>query len=675
MLGHKRTILGSAVAAALISGSAMALDFSATYSFGDSLSDSGAYKGAPDAGNGGKFTNDPGNVWVQNLADFFGTESIANNPNNPDNTDEDGTNYAQGGAQVDNEVGIGQSDSPQSADPVSEQIDNYLASHEHADANALYTLWAGANDVFYNLALLSAGIPPEMVQASLAGSATELVAQAERLSGAGARYILMPNLPDIGVTPSQVLQVVLSAGEGNPNLNNALIAAVTVLAMGGTDLNTVQMNALAAAEAALGYPAGALTPAFLQLSGTSTNLTLLYNAVLLAAMNGSSANLIPLDTYTMIQEIVANPGAFGLINVSGVACATSSSLPCTNDTLVDPMAADYFLFADGVHPTTAGHEIISDYAVSVLTAPALVANLPEVTLGAVRGHQQMILNQARYGKFGDQWSVFADVGMGQQSLAAGQAWEADSDDLHLMFGAGRKVSEHMAIGFALEKTSAEVDFGNNMGSFDLDGIELSGFLDYRNGDWFANGILTLGLQNDLDDIQRDIKLGGGYRLEQGDTQADVFAAKMLLGYDLIKSNELRAGPFASLNWQTVDVDGYREAGDRATSMNFAAQDRDSLLGELGLFARYGFAQSELYGSVSYESEFKDDPRTVTAGLNSLPGSSFDLYDIQPAEDAVKFDLSLSGHFDSVHAGIGYTYRRVDGDNDDHMVSVGFQIDL
>ena len=651
-----------------------ALEFSNTVFFGDSLTDSGAYLNNPDTVGDAKFTTSPASVWSEILADFFHSQALANNPNNPD-TDPNGTNYAQGGAQVTLPIGIGQTPSPQSAMPIRDQVGTYLDAAGQADRNALYAIWGGANDVFFNMGLGGAGIPPNVLTGNVMNSATDLVAEVERLADAGARYILVPNLPDIGQTPAMLLQAVLTAGQGNPNLNDALIAAVTVLAMGGGDVATVQANALAAAEAALGYPAGSLTPVFEQLSGLATGLSQAFNQSLLAAANGSGANIIPLDIYSMIGEVLADPGSFGLLNVTGTACTTSSALACDQNTLVDPRAPGAFLFADGVHPTAAGQQLIADYALSVVMAPALIANLAEAPLTGVRNHQQMLEQQMRAG-FGHGWSLFASGGMGSQDYATGQAWDADSADGHLMLGGAWRLNSAWVLGAAIDRGWTDVDFSRDRGSFEVNALTLSAFADYQADTLFANAIATVNLSTDLDAVERVVKMGAGVRLEQGDSSADLYAIKGSIGARLLKGEHWTLGPFASLNYQSVTVDAYRERGERATSMNFGSQDRDSLLLEGGVFADYSLQKAVFHGGLSYQSELKDDKRSISAGLNTLEDSRFSLYDIQPSSYFWKLDLGVSARMaKDVALNLGYALREGEGSNRNQYINASISVDF
>ena len=114
--------------------------------FGDSLSDGGAYTNffkslnLPGASQVSrfKFTTNPGNVWVENIASRFG---ITLTPNALDG----GLNYAEGGARVTlpnpSAQGLSQT-------PVSVQIDRYLGTGGTFGRNDIVTMLIGPNDIF-----------------------------------------------------------------------------------------------------------------------------------------------------------------------------------------------------------------------------------------------------------------------------------------------------------------------------------------------------------------------------------------------------------------------------------------------------------------------------------------------------------------------------------------------
>jgi outer membrane lipase/esterase len=98
-----------------------------------------------------------------------------------------GLNYAEGGARVTLANPSAQGLSQRS---VSVQIDRFLASGGSFGKNDIVTMLIGANDAFQGG---PAGIPP---------AATALITQLGRLQSAGARNIVLVNVPDIGSTPS-----------------------------------------------------------------------------------------------------------------------------------------------------------------------------------------------------------------------------------------------------------------------------------------------------------------------------------------------------------------------------------------------------------------------------------------------------------------------------------------
>jgi outer membrane lipase/esterase len=87
--------------------------------------------------------------------------------------------------------------------PASTQITEYLAANGgRADPNALYTVWIGANDILQNSDRLAAGqINATQFQTNVLAAATAEVGQIGRLVQAGARYIIVVGMPDLGLTP------------------------------------------------------------------------------------------------------------------------------------------------------------------------------------------------------------------------------------------------------------------------------------------------------------------------------------------------------------------------------------------------------------------------------------------------------------------------------------------
>ncbi len=141
----------------------------------------------------------------------------------------------------------------------------------------------------------------------------------ERLYDAGGRRFLVPNLPLLGNVPKNV----------------------------GT-ANQAGANALAAAH----------------------NLAL-RNAVALLRASKPGIAITELDTAALFESARANPGAYGLTNVSAAAYANGA---------VAPGVAGY-LFWDDIHPTRNGHRLLGAEANRLLAVPE-PATLAALALGA-----------------------------------------------------------------------------------------------------------------------------------------------------------------------------------------------------------------------------------------------------------------------------------------------------
>ena len=130
---------------------------------GDSLSD---------MGNAGRFSNGP--VWVEQLAESLELPLSA--------SERGGQNFAVGGARI--EAG------PQS---LRAQVNQFLKL-PRPSGRTLYTVWAGANDIFAAM-----GQPDARSELNAAAAAfKEVLAD---LMAHGGADLLVPNIPDVGIAP------------------------------------------------------------------------------------------------------------------------------------------------------------------------------------------------------------------------------------------------------------------------------------------------------------------------------------------------------------------------------------------------------------------------------------------------------------------------------------------
>jgi outer membrane lipase/esterase len=542
----KKGVLASALALALVAmhGKAQA-QFSNFYFLGDSLTDAGTY--------GARFTVNPGLVWAQDLGLKNG---ITVTPWN-----QGGIDAAQGGARVTEPSPFIPPGAPQRS--LSVQIDELLQATPKLDPNTLYTVWIGANDIFVNVGAAAAGqITPAQVQANVTTAAAQTLQQIARLRDAGARTIMVFNLPDIGKTP---------AGLANP------------------------------------------TAPFSALTG-------LFNSTLQAGLASLNVDIIPMNVFGLLNEVIANPVSFGFVNVTTPACTTASSITCTPATLVAPNAAQTYLFADDVHPTPAGHQIIADLAESEIMAPqqmSLLAQAPvqaeQATYRALDDRMWSALNMPRAQSKFDAYAVY-DYGNYDRNEGGGGGHNHANT---IVVGGDMKVSEQLLAGIVFGYTENKASLGNNGGGFTLNDSTLSAYVGYGSGLWYL-GATVGGGGLDYRDIRRSFALGPATRTEHGSTNGTQFIARVLGGYWFNTRSDWIHGPYVRLTYQNIKVDGFSETGTSSTAMSFGDQKYDPFSSSVGWQTTGTLGMFRPFGRVSWEY-INDNNRSVRAGLVSMPG--------------------------------------------------------
>jgi len=161
-------------------------------------------------------------------------------------------------------------------------------------STALFVVWGGSTD-FFSPSPLDHADPAAIA----ARAVTDLVSMASSLQSMGAQHILVPGLPDIGLTPRFH------------------------------------------------------SPAY-------SKLTDAFNSQLLSAL---PAGVSYFDTTALLRSIVANPGSYGLTNVTD-ACFSSGAV-CASP--------DQYLFWDDLHPTTQASAILGKEFAGAVPEPSTFA--------------------------------------------------------------------------------------------------------------------------------------------------------------------------------------------------------------------------------------------------------------------------------------------------------------
>jgi phospholipase/lecithinase/hemolysin len=331
LLNH---LLRASLLAATLSTGAWASPYTQFVVFGDSLSDPGnaaAMTGAsfpPTPPYAGTFSNGP--TAAQYLAQSLGVTVQAGWPV----ADSAANNYAVGGArngtgnynvEIDHPAGLGTAFPELAQTGIQRQIERYAGQHASVPgaADTLFLVWGGPNDVF--LGAETGADPALFIPAALNEMANDLL----MLVGLGAQHILVPGMPDLGLTPEAY---------------------------------------------ALG-PAG--------MAGLSA-LSAAYNGGLTQMLASLDAALAPLgvdfygfDTAGFFSTLTADPAAHGFADTTH-SCLYTGGLAT---------ACQGYLYFDNVHPTTAAHALLaSQFALAAgVPEPASWA-LVLLGLGLLRQH-------------------------------------------------------------------------------------------------------------------------------------------------------------------------------------------------------------------------------------------------------------------------------------------------
>jgi outer membrane lipase/esterase len=593
-----------------------AAQFSNVIVFGDSLSDAGYFRpflaslGLPPqlVATLGRFTTNPGPVWSELVSTYYGVQPAPSNAG--------GTIFAQGGARV--AINPGFSTPPGAAErSVATQIGEYLAaSGGQADPNALYAVWAGANDVFFQLGALQAGaINQSALQANVLGAATAEIGQIARLEGAGARYVLVFGLPNIGATPA-------FAGSG------ATASAVTQLSAG-------------------------------------------YNTTLFSGLASAGLRVIPVDSFSLFSEIAADPARYGFTNTTSFACgpfppfttaSTISSFFCGPSNLVAPNAAQTYLFADSVHPTTAVQAIIAQFAESLIEGPTQYSLLAEAPLSTRAAHARTLNDGLLMGRDAPvgKLNVFAAGSGGKFDIDSGIGNSGLNTDLSaISVGLTVRASEAFILGAAYGQDRASGDFGQDAGGFKTRENVFSLFGAMHWGGFYGTGVFSIA-NIDFRDMHRNIALGPVVRTAEASTDGSNGSAFLSAGYDF-QLGRLAIGPTVSVTSQNVTVNAFDESGAGSANLHIAQQTRHSEVWSTGVRASYAIGRWTPWLRVTADHERRDDARVVTAMPLTLTatGNSYDIPAYTPDNSFITSSVGVNG-FVGDHVGVSLAYYKVSG---------------
>ena len=583
--------------------------FSKTVFIGDSLSDAGYFRPLlPPTAQPvtGQFTTNPGLVWAQYLGNYYGTDaSTAWLATGTTPRTDDGDNYAVGGARVATPVTGALGYTPSLVAQTAEYL---RRANGRADPNALYTVWGGANDLF----AITAGAP---VEATIGQAVTAQIGIVGQLHTAGARYILVPNIPDLGITPGFRAQGAAAMAQG-------------------------------------------------------TALSAAYNNALYNGLAAQGLRIIPLNTFGMLQEIVASPAAFGISNVTGTACQpqiTAQSLTCNPTSYVSADAAQTYGFADGVHPSSAAHEILADYAIATIEGPRQITLLAQTGVMSGRAQLDVVADQieargdAAGGRF---WGGLRWDGQRFKQGMSGDGFDGGGPGLAIGYD---RAAGHWVYGGYIAAAQQRIDFGRDRGDYKQREAGIGGYAGWHGTHGWLDA--QLGWSQLGFDVRRELPLGVGMRRHDGSPDGRRFAVGLSTGWRF-GEGDVRHGPMLRIYAQNVRIDGYAEsAPELSTALAYPKQDIDSLQVSAGWQLEWqASADWQPFARISIERELEDRPEQAFARMSSLPATTDYAVPAPAFDDAYsRLGLGARGQLFGLDALVGANVDIGRKDGDQHSL--------
>jgi len=541
-----RLLRGAALAALTLAAvstasAAGAQSYNRLVVFGDSLSDNGNLYLA----TGGTTPTSPPYYQGRFSSGPVFTERLGFNAANFMGPVSGSINYAFGGARTDSQA------SPMG---MRVQLAQYQSRGGVFGAGDMVSILGGANNIFQGLPAAGASSNPQGSIAPVAlGAAADMNFIVGSVAQAGAGTILVTNLPKLSLTPQfRATPAAPLADYAVTTFNGALLTG---------------LNATAAAR-----------------PGT---------------------NIIMMDLFKIGDVIAANPGAFGVSNVTQ---------PCFNGVTVCANPNDYFYF-DGVHPTATGHAVIARLANDYLYYGDLGSQTAVLGETAWR-HREDALDGATASLSGrDAWTDGTTISVSAladrtKTDARGRIGEATSDGygVRIALEAG---SERMKFGLAGSYRNADVDAGSL--NVDLDSFGLDVYGGWRSGDLFVNAAAGVA-QDDFNDISRLTSLAPV--VHTGSTRG-VSTGARLQGGMWFDMGGIALSPRAAVAWINSDVDGFDEQGPAA---QYAYKDRSvqGTTAEIALRAEGGIDRFHFYAEGGYRDSLSDDSDPVRTGIAGNP---------------------------------------------------------
>lgn len=561
--------------------------------FGDSNTDNGRYKYIPQYTTGGSandlnttgvYTTPGGYMWSVYLGSRYGISVTSTAAPGG------GNNYAAGNAHVSYSANSTIGENAWSAD---QQITSYLSSVSgRANSNILYTVYIGTNDLKTPASGLNGTsnlVDPQNLSglSTLAGQTVSLV---QRLSVAGAKYILVPNIAS--TTKTQ--------------------AAATVA----------------------NFP----------WSQTWADSLSYYNQAVWNGIAGQGINFIPVDAATLGDYILLNAANFGITNTSILtpACGLTDAIDCTSAQLVSANAMNTYFFADSIgHASSAVQKIQADYVYSLLIAPGQVSMLANQASISQIAMNHSYLDQVGYSFRGGVSKTLGAWALGgTQQVKMIDTQTTTTSPYNGAVGMDYQYDEHLLLGGFVGHGRAQVNY-NASGNFTQSGTILGAYAGYRNGAIWVNGLAAYNKLNN--NTNRVAPIGITSFSNAARVNGDNATIALQMGYNF-DTGVINHGPIIGYSYVHTHVNGFTESGN-INSLQFASQNINAHVGLAGYQVKARIGNWLPFAKANYNSQLGNLDREVTTTLTTVSAPSYSMPAISYGRNWTNLTAGISYHID------------------------------
>lgn len=320
-----------------------------------------------------------------------------------------------------------------------------------------------------------------------------------------------------------------------------------------------------------------------------------------------------LDLTTMLQQIEANPSAYGITNLG-----PCSPIPqCVSDA---SYANSYLFWVDALHPTSHTSQIFAQYIARQVEAPLTLEAPSQLGLDAGRQFARSLsaradLSAARYGVTapGIEFFVAGDY-FSRDAAADATADRYEVRDYGATVGAQYNFANGV-VGIAANYSRPKATFTNGAASVRDRTWQVGGFAAGTFEAAFVQGYVGYG--HDDHRLERAGVVEGMSASPSGDHML----AGGKAGY-LVPFGSLRLGPVIALDYGRAKVDAYHESGDPTLTLNVSSASAKALEGSLGAEFRGNLAASGLavrpYFSAVLAKDLEGDARLIQFDETAAP---------------------------------------------------------